>query len=247
MQPAYLIHRQDYRESSLLLDVFTLNNGMMRLVAIGGRRSKTTPAALLQPFQPLLLNWAGQAELKNLVSAEVATHLPFLKGERLYCGFYLNELIQKLIHPGEPFPDLFAAYAETLHSLTAGLDLEPDLRRFEFVLLATLGMLPDCSICSVDNTPILPDQQYQWVPEMGFIEETQFTSYMEKATGYTVMPQPQNSFSGAALLGVQAQFFDDKEVLFASKKLTRLILHQLLKGRTLRSRDLIIQARKSNA
>jgi DNA repair protein RecO (recombination protein O) len=219
---------------------------MMRLVAKGVKRVKTTPVALLQPFQPLLLNWSGRGELKNLLNVEIATPLPFLKGERLYCGFYLNELIHKLIHPDDPFPDLFAAYAETLHSLTAGLEPEPYLRRFELVLLSTLGMLPDFSVCSSDNTPIDPIKNYQWVPEMGFIEELHFSSFMAKVTGYSVSPQPQHRFIGGYLLGIQTQNFENKDVLMASKRLARLLIHQLLKGRSLRSRDLIIQARKSN-
>ncbi len=245
-QPAYLIHRQDYRESSLLLDVFSFDFGMLRLVAKGAKRSKIFPNSILQPFQPLLLGWKGHSDLKNLVSAESVKRLPLLKGEQLYCGFYINELMQKLVHACEPFPALFLNYAEALFRLSANEQVEPELRRFELTLLSSLGILPDLEVDAHTSLPIDEQLSYQWVADVGFISELIFASAIEQRTGYAIQPVDTHQFKGSELLGIAVREFDRVSVLNASKKLSRLLINQQLNGRTLRSRDLIILARKSN-
>ena len=62
LTPAFLIHRRMYQGSSLLLDFFTCNYGIIRIVARGARSNKTS----LQMFQCLNISYKGRSDLKNL-------------------------------------------------------------------------------------------------------------------------------------------------------------------------------------
>ena len=100
LQPAFVLHSRHYRDSSALVEVFTNEYGRIGLVAKGARRSVRGRAsgAILQPFIPLLLSFSGRAELKTLTASEVAGEVRSLKGERLFSGIYLNELLMRLLH-----------------------------------------------------------------------------------------------------------------------------------------------------
>lgn len=144
LQPAYLLHTRAYGDTSLLIEAFTPHHGRVGLIARGAKGPKSRTRALLQPLQPLLLSWLASGELGTVTAIE-ARGLPVpLKGESLFCAWYLNELVMKLAARSDPHPLLFAAYVEALPLLVQ--DPEPALRRFERVLLAEIGYglpLPD--------------------------------------------------------------------------------------------------------
>ena len=114
LQPAYVLHSRPYRDSSALVEMFTAEHGRLSLVARGARNRgrKGSLSSLLQPFIPLLISFSGRAELKTLGKLEAAGGGRTLRGERLYSGLYMNELLVRLLHRQDAHPRLFAAYGE---------------------------------------------------------------------------------------------------------------------------------------
>jgi len=154
LQPALLLHRRDYRNTSLLLDVFSADYGRVGLVAKGARRRNAAGGPLLQPFQPLLLSWSGAGELYTLTGVEAAADRIALVGGGLLCGFYLNELLLRLLARDDDYADLFDYYLATLRALQHAGDGEAAiLRAFELRLLQELGyalVLDHCVDADVD-------------------------------------------------------------------------------------------------
>ena len=136
LQPGYVLHRRPYRESSLLVELFTRASGRISLVARGVRRARR-PALLFQPFQPLLVSWSGRSELKTLARVEAAGPALLLPVRTCLAGMYLNELLLMLLHRKDPHPALYDAYRDALRTLPG--DLEQSLRAFEMRLLSELG------------------------------------------------------------------------------------------------------------
>src|SRR5436309_2940888 len=133
-EPAYVLHTYAYRETSVIVEAFTEDYGRLALVARGAKRPRSELRGLLQGFQPLLLSWSGHNELKTLHKAEWRGGLPLLGGAALLCGFYLNELLLKLLPREDPHRRLYGTYEAALHDLAAGGDQAPVLRRFELEL-----------------------------------------------------------------------------------------------------------------
>src|SRR5678816_2785703 len=117
-QAAFVLHTYPYRETSVIVETLTEEHGRVALVARGAKRPRSELRGVLQAFQPLTLSWAGTAELKTLVKAEWRGGFPLPGGAALLCGFYLNELLLKLLAREDPHPVLWNAYAETLLALT---------------------------------------------------------------------------------------------------------------------------------
>ena len=138
-QPAFVLHAYPYRETSLIVEAFTPAYGRVAMVARGAKRPRSELRGLLQGFQPLLLCWSGEHELKTLQKAEWRGGLPRVGGSALFCGFYLNELLLKLVPREDPHPQLFADYEAALAELAAGQDQATVLRRFEVRLLSAMG------------------------------------------------------------------------------------------------------------
>jgi DNA repair protein RecO (recombination protein O) len=115
LQPAYILHSRPYRDSSVILEVFTPEHGRISALARGARRKSRggSAAALLQLFTPLLLSFSGRGELKTLTAREAAGTAVSLRGDRLYSGLYVNELLVRLLHRYDPHPQLFVAYGGT--------------------------------------------------------------------------------------------------------------------------------------
>src|SRR6266404_7748539 len=138
-QPAFVLHAHPYRETSLIVEALTADYGRVAMVARGARRARSELRGVLQAFQPLSLSWLGAGELKTLVKAEWRGGLPLVTGSALLCGFYLNELLLKLLPREDPHPRLFDAYESALSRLANGADQAPVLRQFELELMAELG------------------------------------------------------------------------------------------------------------
>src|SRR5260370_33338727 len=138
-QQAFVLHAYAYRETSLIVEVLTQGYGRVALVARGAKRPRSELRGVLQAFQPLTLSWAGSGELKTLIHAEWRGGLPLVCGSALLCGFYLNELLLKLLPREDPHPRLFDAYESALSRLANGAAQAPVLRPFELRLPAALG------------------------------------------------------------------------------------------------------------
>jgi len=156
----FVLHSRPLRETSLLVDVFTPDFGVTRLVARGARSAKSKIRPLAQPFRPLLVSWSGRHELKTLTGLEEQGRGYPLAGLELACAYYLNELLLRLLTMEAPCATVFAQYAQSLITLD-GIDddtqqLESALRLFELELLDSLGLLPDFSNCGradLNNNP----------------------------------------------------------------------------------------------
>ena len=136
--PAYVLHAASWRETSLILQVFSRDHGVLSMVAKGAKRPHSILRPVLTVFQPLLLSWTGQSEVKTLTRAECAGVHP-IAGSSLMSCWYMNELLFRLIPKEDPHPVLFEAYAQALARLAAGLPASGALRRFEWVLLQESG------------------------------------------------------------------------------------------------------------
>lgn len=218
---AFVLHSRPYRETSLLVDLFVAEHGRVSVVARGARRPGSSLRQALQPFNQLAIRFKGRDELKTLLGAETAEHLPALQGRSLLCGLYANELLQRLLQPLEAMPRLFLFYRYLLNELIAAKDLEGALRTFEHQLLKELGIWDDLNLM---NEPY-----YLYSEEMGWraLQE----------------PQPR-CYAQAWLRDIEADRYTDVNVRKAAKHLMRLKLNQLLGDKPLRSRALFERREK---
>lgn len=226
LHPAYILHRRPYSNSSLLIECFTLSHGRFPAVAKGVNRGRSTIAGLLQPFHPLLIRWSGRGEVKSLHAQEAVAPPQELQGRLLYCGFYLNELLLRLLPREDPHEALFGSYGSTLTRLAQGDAVEPLLRCFEVELLAQLGFGLVLDRDAVDGAPLNPLQRYHYVIDQG--------------------PLPCDSadpagLSGATLIGLEKGMFSDRVALTEARTLTRYVLRHYLGSRPLKSRELFRQ------
>lgn len=234
--PAWLLHHYPYRETSLIVEAFTRSHGRVSLVARGARRPGSQLRGGLLAFQPLCLSWFGGGELKTLHAAEWQGGLPQLGGGSLICGFYLNELLLKLLPHEDPHERLFDAYALALQRLGADaqpLGPEPALRQFEFTLLAELGfgfhLDRDAS-----GLPIEAKARYHFVPEHGFVKSTLRASGAE---GVELL-------QGGVLLAASRGEFSDAGVMQQTKLLMRQLIGQALGETPLHTRQLLRDLQK---
>lgn len=219
---AYFLHTRAYRETSLLVEIFTAEAGRLSGIWRGGRRSK---AGVPQLFQPLLVEVAGQGELRNLNKVESAGPALMLGGVRLFSGFYLNELLIRLLPREEAQHELFIAYAEVLGRLGEGEVAAPLLRSFEVRLLDCLGYGIDYSRDS-EGEPVSAALAYDFHAERGFTRTTAVAGAVD----------------GAVLLKLAQGNFGDSDAAQAAKRIHRIVLARLLGGKPLKSRELFIAA-----
>lgn len=227
LQPAYILHGRPYRDSSMILEVFTAEHGRISLVARGARRKTRggSGGALLQPFIPLLLSFSGRAEMKNLNATEMAGRAVALRGERMFSGMYMNELLVRLLHRHDPHPQLFAAYGVALEALAGSDEMDEVLRRFEFTLLAELGYGFDLDLDARSGDAVVPGAWYYLDPDLGLV-----------ARGSAADPALP-AFAGSDLLAMAGGCFGGQARL-AAKRLSRQMLAIHLGDTPLRSRDL---------
>ncbi len=168
-EPAYVLHRYDWSESSLILDVFTRHYGRVALVARGAKKPSSSFRPILLPMQPLHVAFGGDAEIRNLKSAEWQGGHVMPSGDALLSGYYLNELLMRLLARDDPHPLLFDAYAATVQLLASQNPdtLQLALRAFELRLLRDIGLLPLLNVETATLAAVLPQQHYVLVAEAG--------------------------------------------------------------------------------
>lgn len=220
LEPGYVLNAKPYTESSLLLEVFTRDHGRAGLVARGARGPKSKTRALLQPLQPLLLSWTEAGEVGTLTAVEAAGAPPPLSGERVFYGWYLNELLLKLLQRRDPHPQLHAIYADALQCL-GGEGAEIALRLFERALLAETGYglhLP---------ADLEPGRHYRY----------------DGDTAPQPAPPGAGSVSGASLIALEQGRLDTPQVLADARRILRAALARQLGGRELETPRLMRQMR----
>jgi DNA repair protein RecO (recombination protein O) len=227
LAPAYVLHHRPWRDTSRLLDVFSRDHGRMALFARGVRGPKSKLAALLQPFQPLLLSWSGSGDPGQLTRAEPALEagrdaVPPLPAAALMSGWYLNELLLKLTTRLDPQPGLYGHYEAALAAMRAGGPVAASLRRFELQLLEELGYGLDMQHDARTGRPIEAGSYYHFHPSLGFV-------------GLSSEPGPE-AVAGASVLALAAGCLDEPRVLDDARRVMRAALDLLLEGRELRTR-----------
>ncbi|MCD6038759.1 MAG: recO [Gammaproteobacteria bacterium] len=228
LQPAFILHRRAYRETSLLLDLFTESYGRISLIARGVRGHRSRLRSLLQPFVPLLISWQGKSELMLLNAAE-NNGAPFqLRGDCLLSGFYLNELLMRVLPKQDPHPPLYTIYHDTLLELQSGMLQQHTLRLFEKKLLAELGYGLQLQYDFSTGEKVVAEQFYLFYPEQGFKRSASYAG--EKM-----------QFKGKSLLALAEEEFPDEECRRDAKRLMRIALASLLGLSFLHSRKLFTE------
>jgi DNA repair protein RecO (recombination protein O) len=168
-EPAYVLHRYDWSESSLILEVFTRHYGRIALVAKGVKRPSSSFRPVLLPLQPLHLAFGGDAEIRTLKGAEWMGGHVMPTGDALMSGLYLNELLLTLLARDDPHPRLFDIYANVVQVIGSGHGeaLQSALRAFELLLLREIGLLPLLNVQTLTLRDLDPLQRYTLVPEGG--------------------------------------------------------------------------------
>lgn len=224
----FVLHQRDYSESSLLLEVYTRAHGRLGLIAKGARRPSSRLRGVLKPFQGLLLSFSGRGDLLLLTAAEPDGLASPLGGEALYCGFYLNELLMRLLHRHDPHESLYDRYRAALEGLSAGSANEAILRVFEKHLLGEIGygLVLERDI---DHRPIDPAGFYDYVADRGPVP-IRHPELRARLDGVRV--------SGATLRALAEERFEDPATLREAKALMRELLAVRLGDRPLHSRRL---------
>ena len=228
-QPAFVLHQRNYSETSLLLDVYARHHGRLGLIAKGARRPSSRLRGTIKPFQPLLLGWSGRGELMTLTGAEIDGPGVELVGTGLYCGFYLNELMLRLLHRHDAHEGLYERYHAALQGLRDGQPAEVVLRIFEKHLLSEVGYGLLLERESDTHEPIDPEGVYDYVPERGPVR-VRHPELLPRLQGVRVR--------GASLLALTAERLDDRGALRDAKALMRAALAPHLGDRPLHSRRL---------
>lgn len=225
-QPAFVLHSYPHKETSLIIDVLTRDHGRIALVAKGAKRPHSQLRGVLQTFQPLQAGWTGKSELRILTGAEWVGGMLPLEKTALLCGFYLNELLVKLLARDDPHPILFDHYVATLNQLAHNEPAPIVLRKFERALLKETGVAADLVRCTGTRQPVQAGQIYVVDPERG-PRPAQAGDAWPRITGKTLLDMECEDYADAA---TQAQ----------SKTLMRFLLAHQLGGATLNTRQMLI-------
>lgn len=224
-QCVYVLHTYPFKETSLVVELFSQQFGRMAVVAKGARRPRSAMRGMLQSFQLLHGAWSGKNELKNLHSLDWSQGLIVLQGEALMCGFYLNELLLRLLPREDAHEGLFDAYQSTLHMLSGGQNLATHLRRFELKLLQEMGYAVPL-LTDENGTEIVADCLYSY--EAGY--------------GARSLGAARNGIQlqGQTLLAMANDDYSDSITQSQSKQLMRYLLAHYLGDKPLYTRQLLI-------
>jgi len=232
-QPAFLLHHRPFRDTSLLLDVFSREHGKLALVARGARSQKSRLKGLLRPFLPLRLSWVIRSDLGTLTGAELDGRPITLSGDALLSGYYLNELILNFLHRHDAQPDVFDAYAETIANLAGARDPAPTLRVFEIELLRLLGYALNLEHEANTGQPIDTERYYEFRPDQGAVA-------VSRDSGAQV-------FSGSELTAIRNARFDEPAALGAASRLLRTVIAYHLGDKELKSRKVLVDLHRGRA
>jgi len=224
-QAVYVLHTYAFKETSLVAELFTKEHGRVATVAKGARRPRSAMRGQLQSFQMLSAVWSGKNELKTLHSLDWSDGLVVLQGEALMCGFYLNELLLRLLPREDAHEQLFDYYQATLKILANGTDLAIHLRRFELKMLQEMGYAVPLEI-DENDAPIQADKEYRYEAEYGACDLT------VTAEGVIV--------SGQTLLDMANDDYRLAQTQQQSKQLMRYLLAHYLGDKPLHTRQLLI-------
>jgi len=231
LEPAFLLHHYPWRDSSRILEFFTRSHGRVSVFARAARRGGSALPAALQPFGEVLVSWSARGEAGQLTGAERVGAPAFLAGDRLMSGFYVNELLIKLLHRHDAHPALYDAYAGVVARLhDAGTDPARALRIFEKRLLEELGWGLELAHDSLSGEPIEPHRAYRYRIDGG-------------AEAIDGVAEGELVMAGCSLLSLAREELADAQSLADARRLLRAALDQCLDGRSLRTREVMLAMR----
>ncbi len=228
---AYILHTRPYKNTSLLVDAFCKHNGRLSFVVKGAKRPNSPMQGLIEPFNSLFLVWGGRGELKNLYKAEPVPPSINLKGEHLYAGFYVNELIMYLLHKDEAHSELFLCYQNCLTTLSTTDDTASTLRYFELELLTELGYGVNFNHDARTGEDIDTNRMYQYDFDLGISE-------------YRGDDPSVLKMSGSTLIALEQKALSSEQQKTEAKKLLRRILEFYLEGRPIKAREFFMHKNK---
>jgi DNA repair protein RecO (recombination protein O) len=242
---AYVLHHYDWSESSLIVDLFAREQGRLAVAAKGAKRPHSQLRAVLLPFQRIHVTLGRTAaaetapEVQTLRGAEWAGGQPMLGGAALLSGFYVNELLLKLLARHDPYPALFDAYAVTLAALADGDEahVEAGLRAFELTLLRETGVLPDLSVVTLTQRPLHEQTSYTLLPDTGVVAASDDDASIAAA----VLVQLQAALEHGSTVALQHAC---KTALSELKTVLRALLHYHLGYATLRTRQVMLDLQR---
>ena len=225
-QPAFVLHSYPYKETSLIVDLFTRDYGRIAVVAKGAKRPLSKLRGVLQTFQPLSVSWSGKSELRTLIDAEWVGGMLPIERTALLCGFYLNELLVKLLARDDPHRALFDHYISTLNELAHDEPAQIALRKFERALLKETGVAANLGRSTTTRAAVEAALDYVVDPEKG-AREARVSDVWPVVTGKT-------------LLDMEREDYGDPVTQAQSKQLMRFLLAHHLGGVPLNTRQILI-------
>lgn len=223
-QPAFILHRRDWQNSSLILDLFTLEFGRITLLAKGARQQKSK--ALFQPFSILTVGWSGRQNLKTLTSIDGRNAA--IDEKNYLALLYINELLNNMLPMQESNIEVFNQYLQLLNSASSILH-ESDLREFEIGMLRTLGYFPEINIETETSAPIQSGEYYQFHLNHGFV---------------LCSEHDKDSLCGRWILDWIDKNYEDKNVQRLARSILRSTIDFNLSGKTLKSREVYMQIKR---
>ncbi len=226
----YILHVRPFKDSSVIIDCLSSEHGLVSLIAKGAKRPRSRLVGKIQPFILLTLSWVGRSDLKTLTDLETQNLSPVLTGHKILLGFYLNELILRLLQKMDPHPKLFMDYSQTLEALALAEESNREqtlLRYFEIKLLAELGYGLDLHTDGLSHEAILPELLYAYDPALGLFE----AQGIAKSRHAMVI-------SGGTLIALREGQILNEHALREAKVLMRFVLNHHLGDKPLQSRKL---------
>jgi DNA repair protein RecO (recombination protein O) len=224
-QNIYILHTYPFKETSLIVEMLTKDFGRIAVTAKGARRPKSSLRGMLLPFQPLQATWSGLQDLKSLHNIEWSDAFSMIKGDALVCGFYLNELIMRLVPKDDPCPKLYDFYHKTILELASNNFLSITLRRFELKLLKELGYQVPLKN-DVDGVIIESEKQYFY--------DAESSAFTKKISS------DQFVISGKTLIDMANDCYEDSKTEQQSKQFMRYLINHYIGDKPLHSKQLFM-------
>lgn len=227
LEPGFVLHHRPFRNTSLIVDCLTESHGRVGLICQGARRAGTGNRALLQPFARLRLSWVRRGELGRLTQVESGASTAPLTGDGLLAGFYMNELLIRLLARGDHNPAIFERYRDSIERLALDGRVARTVRLFELSLLESLGYAVGLEHDAQTGAELSADKAYVFEHEAGLT-----------AAG----PGHGNgAYPGAHLISLREGRLEDRESLRTARRLLETILASHLGGRPLKSREVMTE------
>lgn len=231
-QHAFVLHSRPFQENQQLVELLTEYDGKLSALVYVGQSKRSIKKGMIQPFLPLKITCKNQATtLKRLTNIEAAANSYPLTKHSLYSGFYINELLVKLLTDDIVCQALFEQYQLTLSALAENQPIAPQLRQFELSLLAELGL-------SFDFSPVFTEHSdkvigFYFIAEQGFVPAYQYAMNTITTPWFNIQ-----HLQGIAEHIYHGKVLASKAVEQTFKLLMRDVINHLLDGKPLNSRKL---------